>query len=168
MRALFFLLSVSALALDQATKFWARAAAGGAEGRTFLNPWPGVFEFRLVYNEGIAFGMLPGMGVWLTPIGVIIAGGAAWYSLKHPQESKATHVTMALLAAGAVGNLIDRLAFGKVTDMLLVRLIDFPVFNVADVCITIAGTMLALSALTELFHKEPPAVEEAAVSQNDD
>jgi len=167
MRWLFFVLSGSALALDQATKFWARAAAEGVEGRTFWALWPEVFEFRLVFNKGIAFGMLPDYGVWLAPIGVIIAVGAAWYSLKHPQESRATHVTMALLSAGAVGNLIDRVAFGRVTDMLWVRAIEFPVFNVADVCITVAGTMLALSAITELLHKEKPA-DEAPICQNED
>ena len=161
MRRLFFVLSFSALALDQASKFWARAAAEGVEGRNFLALWPGVFEFKLVYNEGIAFGMLPGLGVWLAPIGVIIAGGAVWYSLKHPHESRAAHMTMALLAAGAVGNLIDRVAYGRVTDMLWVRAIEFPVFNVADVCITIAGAMLALSAITELFQKRQPEKEEA-------
>ena len=161
MRRLFLVLSFSALAVDQASKFWARAAAEGAEGRSILALWPGVFEFKLVYNEGIAFGLLPGLGVWLAPIGVVIAGGAAWYSLKHPHESRATHVTMALLAAGAVGNLIDRLAYGRVTDMLWVRAIEFPVFNVADVCITVAGAMLALSAISELFKRERPAAEEA-------
>ncbi|MCH8978915.1 MAG: signal peptidase II [Armatimonadetes bacterium] len=167
MRGLFFVLSGFALALDQTSKFWARAAAEGVEGRIFLVPWPGVFEFKLVFNEGIAFGMLRGLGVWLAPIGVIIAGGAAWYSLKHPQESRATHVTMALLAAGAVGNLIDRIAFGKVTDMLWVRAINFPVFNVADVCITAAGAMLALSAISELFHREEEA-EDSPICHNGD
>ena len=167
MRRLFFLLSGSALALDQASKFCARAMVDGVEGASILALWPGVFEFKLVYNEGIAFGMLQGLGVWLAPVGVIIAGGAIWYSLKHPQESRATHVTMALLSAGAVGNLIDRVAFGKVTDMLWVRAINFPVFNVADVCITFAGTMLALSAISELFHKGEEA-DEAPICHNGD
>ena len=167
MRRLFFVLSFSALALDQASKFWARTVAEGVEGRSILALWPGVFEFKLVYNEGIAFGMLPGLGVWLAPIGVVIAGGAVWYSLKHPQESRATHVTMALLAAGAVGNLIDRLAYGRVTDMLWVRAIEFPVFNVADMCITFAGVMLALSAISELFRKEEEAGE-APICHNGD
>ena len=51
--------------------------------------------------------------------------------------------------------------FQQATAALWVRAIDFPVFNVADICITVAGTMLALSAITELLHKDPPAEEEA-------
>jgi signal peptidase II len=62
---------------------------------------------------------------------------------------------MALLCAGAIGNLIDRLALGRVTDMFWLRFIDFPVFNVADVCITIAGVLLGLSVVAELFQRHP-------------
>lgn len=153
MRRLFFTVAAVALALDQAAKFWARAAAEGTEGRSLFEIWPGVFELKLVFNEGIAFGMFQGAGVFLTPIAALIAGGSMWYSLKHRHEPPSTHVTMSLLCAGALGNLIDRLWLGKVTDMFWIRAIDFPVFNVADVCITVAGVMLALSVLMELFHK---------------
>jgi signal peptidase II len=153
MRRTFFIVVVSALLLDQATKFWARVAADGAEGRSLFELWPNVFELKLVFNEGIAFGMLQGAGVFLTPIAALIAVGAAWYSLRHPDETRATHFTMALLCAGALGNLIDRIALGKVTDMFWIRAIDFPVFNVADVCITAAGVMLGISVLGELFHR---------------
>lgn len=152
MKAYFFIIAVAALALDQAVKFAVRLAAEGVEGRSIAVLWPRVFELKLVYNEGIAFGMFQGAGVFLTPIAALIAFGAAWYSLKHPQESKASHTTMALLCAGAMGNLIDRVALGKVTDMFWVRAIDFPVFNVADACITVAGFMLAISVLYELVH----------------
>ncbi len=150
-RRLFFAIAVVALALDQVTKWWARVASEGVEGRSLAELWPGVFELKLVFNEGIAFGMFQGAGVFLTPIAAVIAAGAVWYSLKHPNESRGVHVTMALLCAGALGNLIDRIALGKVTDMFWIRAIDFPVFNVADVCITVAGVMLALSVIGELF-----------------
>jgi signal peptidase II len=157
MGRLFFLVAASALALDQAVKFWARWAAEGAEGRSLAVLWPNVFELKLVFNEGIAFGMFQGAGVLLSPIAVVIAAGAAWYSLRHPHEPRSTHVTMALLCAGALGNLIDRVALGRVTDMFWIRAIDFPVFNVADVCITAAGVMLGLSVVLELFQKRAPA-----------
>ncbi|MEX2243734.1 MAG: signal peptidase II [Fimbriimonadaceae bacterium] len=153
MRRLFFIVVACALLLDQATKIWVRIAADGVEGRSLYELWPGVFELKLVYNEGIAFGMLQGAGVLLTPIAALIAFGAAWYSLRHPDETRATHFTMALLCAGALGNLIDRIWDKRVTDMFWFRAIDFPVFNVADVCITAAGVMLGVSVLGELFHR---------------
>lgn len=155
MTRLFIWVAAVALVLDQAVKFWVRFAAEGVEGRSLAVLWPNVFELKLVYNEGIAFGMFQGAGVWLTPIAAIIAGGATWYSLRHKHEPKSTHVTMALLCAGALGNLIDRIAHGKVTDMFWIRAIDFPVFNVADVCITVAGVMLGISVIAEFFHQKP-------------
>jgi signal peptidase II len=162
MTRLFFWVAGVALALDQAVKFWVRFAAEGIEGRSLAVVWPNVFELKLVYNEGIAFGMFQGAGVWLTPVAALIAGGATWYSLRHKHEPKSTHVTMALLCAGALGNLFDRIALGKVTDMFWIRAIDFPVFNVADVCITVAGVMLGISVIAEFFqkHPEPPATTE--------
>lgn len=156
MRKTFFIVALAMIIIDQATKVWARGAANWTEGHTFLVPWPGVFEFKLVYNRGIAFGMFQGAGVWLAPAALVIAVGAAWYSVKHRDEPRSSHITMALLFAGAIGNLIDRVAFNQVTDLFYLRVIDFPVFNVADVCITAAGFLLALGAFGEIFAKKPP------------
>jgi signal peptidase II len=172
MTRLFFWVAALALVLDQAVKYWVRFAAEGVEGRSLAVLWPNVFELKLVYNEGIAFGMFQGAGVWLTPIAALIAGGATWYSLRHKHEPKSTHITMALLCAGALGNLIDRIALGKVTDMFWIRAIDFPVFNVADVCITVAGVLLGISVIAEFFQKHPEPQPDAAattepVAEND-
>jgi signal peptidase II len=142
------------LITDQLVKWWARTAAQGTEGRSIAAWWPGVFELKLIYNEGVAFGQLQGWGIWLTPVAVGIAVGAALYSFKHKDDPVSVHVTMALLAGGAIGNLIDRVAFGRVTDMFWIRAIDFPVFNVADMCISAAGTLLVLSAIADMFHKK--------------
>lgn len=128
----------------------------GVEGRTFNALWPGTFELKLVYNEGIAFGMAQGAGMWLTPIAVAMAAGAAWYTYKHREDPLLTPVTMGLLASGAIGNLIDRLWMGKVTDMFWIRAINFPVFNVADICITAAGACLLWAGLKDALDKPEP------------
>lgn len=141
-RTLFWVLSISLLLLDQAVKVWARAAM--AERGGIALPWPGVFELKLTYNQGVAFGMFQGFGVVLAPIAIGIAAFAAWYSWKHPDEAKITHVGLALLASGALGNLYDRIFHGKVTDLFWARIIDFPVFNVADICITFAAVILII------------------------
>lgn len=162
---LFALWFFALVAVDQLVKWWARAAVDGVEGRSLWAMWPGVFELKLVYNHGIAFGMLQGKGVFMAPIALAMAGAAAWYSYKHKDDPAIVHITTGLLAAGAVGNLIDRLAAGKVTDMFWIRLINFPVFNVADMCITFAGAMLVLGALRDVFVKKPepaPAPQERA------
>jgi signal peptidase II len=139
---LFYTILLVMLVLDQAVKIWARHTFDA--GLSVLNgaPWPGKFEFTLTYNKGIAFGMLDGRGIFLAPIAILMAFGAMVYSYRHPKDPAATHIAMALLAAGALGNLYDRLAHGQVTDMFYAKFINFPVFNVADACITCAAILL--------------------------
>lgn len=151
------MLFIGFIIVDQAVKWWSRSAAMGTEGRTFNPLWPGIFELKLVYNEGIAFGMAQGAGMWLAPIALLMAAGATWYTYKHRDDNALTPVTMGLLASGAIGNLIDRLAMGKVTDMFWIRAIDFPVFNIADVCITAAGACLLYAGVRDAIHKPDPA-----------
>ena len=167
---LFLLTSISLLVLDQLVKWWARAAAEGVEGRSIHSLWTGVFELKLVYNQGVAFGMLQGKGVYLAPIALIITAFAVYYSYKHKDEPKSHHVVLALLASGAVGNLIDRLAMGKVTDMFWFRLINFPVFNIADICISVAGAAFLLVSLQEMIKGKPDQqeTEPTATPQKED
>ena len=154
-RWLFWVLLIGLLILDQVVKSWSRHAADGFAGRTFVTLWPNVFELKLTFNEGIAFGWLQGGGIFLAPVAVAIAVGAIWYNLSHPYESRWAHASAALLASGALGNLYDRLVLHRVTDMFYFRLIDFPVFNVADACITVAACMLIISWIREAIYAQP-------------
>ncbi|MBS1721160.1 MAG: signal peptidase II [Armatimonadetes bacterium] len=156
-RLLFWSLFLGGVLLDQIIKIWARGAMppGGSLGG---KPFPGFFEFTLVFNEGVAFGRMQGYGYLMAPIAIAIAGVAAWWSWKNPQDPKWHHTTAALLAAGAVGNLIDRLLFKKVTDMFHARFINFPVFNLADVLISVAAGMLFLTWLLEAIRERKAAV----------
>lgn len=147
------------VALDQIVKFWIRSNFVEAQSKTLI---PGVIDWTLTYNRGIAFGMFQGAGVLLAPIAVAIALGAIHYSYRNPKEHPSLHFAMAMLAAGAVGNLYDRVVLGKVTDMFALRFIEFPVFNVADVCITVAGAILVVRWTIEAFApkratSEPPS-----------
>lgn len=137
--ALFGWLAFGFLALDQASKLFIRSTFAEHQSETII---PRFLDITLTYNRGIAFGMFQGFGILLAPIAVAIAIGAWLYTKRHPHESKWIHVAMGLLCAGAIGNLIDRVFLGKVTDMIAVRFVDFPVFNIADSCITVAGAIL--------------------------
>ncbi len=151
------------LILDQVIKFWVRATFNE---HASVALWPNVFELTLTYNKGIAFGKFQGMGVYLSPIAILIAAAAAIYSYRHPKESAWTHTAMGLLASGAIGNLYDRVFHGKVTDMFWFRAIEFPVFNIADACISVAAGILIVRWTLESFHK--PAVEaKPVVVEND-
>ncbi|MBV6458137.1 MAG: Lipoprotein signal peptidase [Fimbriimonadaceae bacterium] len=157
---LFIVIVVLGLIIDQAVKVWIRQTlpiGGSLEGK----PWPGVFEITHTENLGIAFGMMQGLGAYLTPIAIVIAVAATAYSYRSPEDGAYSHLTMALLASGALGNMIDRLFLGKVTDMFRARFIDFPVFNVADTWITIAAVLLiakwGAESLSGHRHEEPAA-----------
>lgn len=159
----FFVWVVGLIAFDQASKAWARGAAQGVEGRTFLALWPNVFELKLVFNKGIAFGMAQGAGVLLTPIAVIITGYSIWHIARAKNDPPLVFPGLVLLASGAVGNLIDRLSpIGKVTDLFYFRLIDFPVFNVADAYITFAGAIIIWLGISDAFVKKPVTTDDPA------
>ncbi len=154
------------LILDQLVKAWTRSHFEVHQSPGF--PWPGVFELTLTYNKGIAFGMMQGLGVLFAPIALIITGGAGYFCWNHPHESRITHFALGLLASGAVGNLIDRIWLGQVTDMFWFRLIQFPVFNLADTCITVAAVLLAVRFMLEpRAHPEPVVEPEFAKSESE-
>ena len=143
------------IAVDQWIKTWVRGHL--AEHQVIAKPWPGVMELTLTYNRGVAFGMMQGLGLVLTPIAIAIIIWALWYSYHHRYSPRLLHIGMALLSAGAVGNMIDRFAFKKVTDMFWCRAINFPVFNFADSCITISVFILGIYWL--FLHHEPQGAE---------
>lgn len=150
---LFWVSLLGFMVLDQLVKLDVRHSL--RPGQAMPYPWPGVFEIQLTYNQGIAFGYFQGKGVLLAPIAVLISIGSMWYVVRHPEESRWNHAAFGLLAAGALGNLFDRLAFGRVTDMFWFRTINFPVFNVADSCITVATCMLIIGWWIEASRRKP-------------
>jgi signal peptidase II len=134
----FVLWSAALILLDQATKAVARANM--AEGE-FITVIPHVLDFTLVFNQGIAFGMLQGLGKWLAPIAIAMTGFAYWLYIKREHADKMQAVVAILVAGGAIGNVIDRLTMGRVTDFINIKVI--PVFNFADIYITISFFVMA-------------------------
>lgn len=141
---------VAAIVLDQWSKFWARVTL--AEKPLVL--WKNVFSLRLVYNTGGPWGVLGKHTMVLTffSVVILIAITAAYLFLPKTKKMRLLRCCIVLLTAGAIGNMIDRIYFGKVTDLFSFDLISFPVFNVADICIT-CGCILAL-VLISFYYKD--------------
>jgi signal peptidase II len=153
----FILVGLITLAADQATKLWARHSLpvhpAGCDipdaivaRQCFGTPIPvvdGIWEWRLSFNTGSAFGLFGGARVFLTIIAIAAVFGMIWMMKKARPDQKALHWALALVAGGAIGNLIDRLYFGVVTDFVLWRYEhhEWPVFNIADVAL-VAGVGL--------------------------
>lgn len=127
------------LVLDQLTKALVRSDSRLLQGVDFI---PGVIGLRYVRNTGAAFSMGEGHGLLfvLLAVGVVVA--CIVYLLRAPQIAPLEAVGMGMVAGGAIGNALDRIVFGFVTDFFATQFIDFPVFNIADIGITV-GVVLA-------------------------
>lgn len=107
-----------------------------------------VFDLTLIYNRGAAFSFLAQGDGWqrwfLSAVAVLAIGFIAWLMKTQAQDSKRLMLALSLIMAGAIGNLIDRLAYGHVVDFLLLYWHPwyYPAFNVADMAITFGAVLL--------------------------
>lgn len=109
----------------------------------------GVLELRYLENIGAAFSMLLGKQAFLLTLTVVFLIAAVWFFLRIPPEKqfRPLTVTILVLIAGALGNMIDRIANGYVVDFIYFSIIDFPIFNVADIYVTLSVIALILEIL---------------------
>ena len=161
------------LAVDLVTKGWAQRASGDEDGTFLFTFIPGLISFRYVKNTGMAFSWLEDNEAAMTVVtvftGVLIVALAALFFTVFKRNTPA-RITLAVIEAGAIGNLIDRLALGYVRDMVDVSPLGFGVCNFADFFITFGGVALliiiafigkdALFPLTKKWRDEAKAEEE--------
>ncbi len=113
------------------------------------------WDWQLAYNFGSAFSMFDGKRTFLTIVGLIAMAGVFWMikTAKNHQTMLAT--ALGLICGGAIGNLYDRIALGKVTDFVVWRYHEhaWPTFNIADVALCVG---LGLIILDSILHKNQP------------
>ena len=148
---LYAILAVLLVLIDQAVKFFVRANIRLGQSVPFI---PYILDLAYVQNTGAAFSILKSH-TWLLTLASLavvlvlcrlVAGGFFRNALGR--------WAAALVLAGGVGNLIDRAVFGFVTDMFRAAFIDFPVFNVADCCITVGVPLLFVYVLLYMGREE--------------
>lgn len=138
-------LFAAAVLLDQVTKIAAVKAL--ASGRIPL--LAGVLEFLYVENRGAAFGIFQN-GTWfftLTATIAIVILAVLYVKCPGSKRYFLLRLCLVMIGAGAAGNLIDRVLLHYVRDFIYFALIDFPVFNVADIYVTVCTFGLALLIL---------------------
>ncbi len=146
-----YLLSLVVVILDQWTKWLAET------NLTFLEPVPVIEPFlnwTLAYNYGAAFSFLADAGGWqkwfFSGLALLMSLFLIGYLIKAPRKAKLLSVGLALVLGGAIGNLIDRLLNGKVTDFIHVHYADvwhYPIFNIADIGICIGVALIVIDML---------------------
>ena len=157
---LYAILILALVVLDQVVKFLVRAHIPLGGSLPFL---PHILELTYVQNTGAAFSMLS-QHTWLLTIvsavvAVVIAAALVKKVVKHPFGV----LSLSVVLAGAVGNLIDRLFLGFVTDMFQTLFMNFAVFNVADICVVCGGIAFCVYYL--LFHGKEDKTHDAPASE---
>ncbi len=140
-----FLLGIAGfiVVIDQWTKYLVRTQipfAGSWSPFVWLEPYVRIVHWQ---NTGAAFGMLQGFGLVFAILAVIVSIAILYYFPRVPSNEWAMRIAMAMQLGGAVGNLIDRITVGTVTDFVSVG--TFAVFNVADACISVGTVILILA-----------------------
>lgn len=169
----FLIVAALSLIADQATKIWARDSLpvvrhqGDAAcivpadivNRSCMGHAvpviDGVWEWRLSMNPGSAFGLFSrspdSARVFLSIVGIIAVFGMIWMLRKARPDQRILHWALALVTGGAIGNLVDRIYFGVVTDFILWRYQthEWPVFNVADVVLVVGVGLMFIDIQKE-------------------
>ena len=132
--------------LDQLTKFFAQKSLMGKEPFVLIKD---VFELQYLENLGAAFGVMQGKKTFFVIFTVIVLLLLAVLYFKIPAQKRFRPVLwiLVLFYAGAIGNFIDRVRLNYVVDFFYFKLINFPIFNVADIYVTVAAFFVIVLGL---------------------
>jgi len=130
-----------ALALDRATKLLAARFLDGAGRVPFL---PGVLNLNYAENTGVAFSMMSGNALVVLILSLLLVAGVLVWLVFGRERSTLVRLGLWLIAAGGVGNLFDRVAYGYVVDFIEFAFVEFAIFNVADICVCLGAGLAIL------------------------
>jgi len=135
------------LGADQASKAWARSELPWGHPVPVID---GYWDWELSFNPGAAFSMFADgtMRVLLSIFGVVATAVIAWMIVRSKPDRRVERIALAMIAGGAVGNLIDRIGTGVVTDFVRWRVGEhrWPIFNVADAALLIGVAVLMIDS----------------------
>jgi len=137
------LIAGTVIVLDQWSKAFVRSSL---EIGAIWSPWEWLTPYaRIVHwqNTGVAFGLFQGQSMIFAVLAIFVSGVIIYYYPRIPSNDWMLRLALGLQLAGALGNLIDRLTVGHVTDFISVG--TFPVFNVADSSISVGVVILLIS-----------------------
>lgn len=159
--ALFWFVVMLVVIVDQATK----AAAIEILEHGPLTVIPGVIDFMLVRNTGAAFSIGEGAGFVFIAIAIAFLVGAMFFIMNSEDIPLGLVASIAFVAGGGMGNLVDRIIMGSVTDFIRTTFMSFPVFNVADICVTLGVIASMALCLTWKPEEETPTTVSADRSE---
>ncbi len=134
----FFLIVILIVAADFATKYLAVSLFKTGEIELIKN----ILYLNYTENTGAAFGILKNQRWIFITITIIVIAVIIFYILIKKPESKMLIISLAMISGGGIGNLIDRISLSYVIDFIDFRIINFPVFNVADIFVTLGAALM--------------------------
>ena len=145
-KVIYIIILLLAVALDRVTKV---LATQKLQGKGEVNVIGNVFQFIYTENRGAAFGILQGKQFFFYLITFLVIAAIVYFLIRIPRESiyLPIGIVATFIMAGAIGNLIDRITQQYVVDFIYFRPIDFPVFNVADIYVTLGCIAFAILVL---------------------
>ena len=145
------LIAAVLLVLDQFTKHLAVVHLKNQPAYVIID---GVLELQYLENRGSAFGMLQNQKIFILFVGIVFLAVLLFFLFKLPEQKKfrIVHVLLAVIIAGGIGNMIDRFRLDYVVDFISFVLINYPIFNVADIYVTV--TFIVLVLLIFFFYKD--------------
>lgn len=132
--------------IDQFTKFIALSKLKPID---YIYVIDGILNFTFVENRGAAFGIFQGARYIFIILTIIIIFFIGYYfvNLKEGKFNSLIRGSLILITSGAIGNFIDRLFRGYVIDFIHITLINFPVFNFADICVVVGTIVLGIATI---------------------
>ena len=146
---IYYMLAALLIVVDQLSKWAILQNFELYEEKILL---PGFLSLFYIQNRGAAWGIFEGRMIFFYIITVFVVGYLIYMLHKEKTDSKLVGVSFSLILAGAIGNFIDRLVNGFVVDMFRLDFINFPIFNVADMCLTVGVALMLIHVL--FFEKE--------------
>ena len=146
------LVALLTLVLDQWSKAWVRSHLAPLDSWAIIPGAEKYFTITRSSNTGAAFGMLKGAGAFFVIVAVVIIAAILYYAYQMQEQSTILNIALGLEVGGALGNLMDRIRFGQVTDFIDFKIWPrynlWPTFNLADAAITVGVILMAYVFLT--------------------
>lgn len=138
---IYFVIGAVVLLLDLLTKLWAKICLTKT---TTIPVIEEIFHLTYVENRGAAFGVFQGQRIFFILVAMVVAALVGYIAIRYKNKPWMLNMGLSFLSAGALGNTIDRIWRGYVVDFFDFRLVDFPVFNVADIFVCLGAGLLAV------------------------
>lgn len=142
---------VLCVVLDRISKYFSVLKLKGHPSVPVIS---GVLELHYLENNGAAFGLLQNQKIFFVFVAIIVFFTSLYILIRTPAKKKynVIHILLVLIMSGAVGNMCDRFIYGYVVDFIYFSIVNFPIFNVADIFVTLSTALLVIFLL--FYYKE--------------